>query len=172
MKNTQLLQGNAKVIAIIVILVAIGAGYYFMTQNANAPSETKSPAPTQTVTPTATESPTTSPTKSPTESPTTSPTATGNTGVNLKVFTVVGSPFKFSLNEIKVKKGDRVRIVFNNTLGTHDWVIDEFNVRTSIIEAGQTSVVEFTPDKVGTFEYYCSIGTHRLQGMKGNLIVE
>ena len=32
--------------------------------------------------------------------------------------------------------------------------------------------VEFTVDKTGTFEYYCSVGQHRANGMVGNLIVE
>lgn len=90
----------------------------------------------------------------------------------VKEFAVDGTPFKFSLNEIKVKKGDTVRIVFTNVQGSHDWVIDEFNARTKILPAGQTETIEFVADKTGTFEYYCSVGTHRQMGMKGNLIVE
>ena len=31
---------------------------------------------------------------------------------------------------------------------------------------------EFTADKVGSFEYYCSVGSHRSMGMKGVLKVE
>ena len=51
-------------------------------------------------------------------------------------------------------------------------MIDEFGVRTKQITAGQTDEINFTADKVGTFEYYCSVGKHRALGMKGNLIVE
>lgn len=93
-------------------------------------------------------------------------------GASVKVFAVIGDSFSFNLKEIRVKKGDNVRIVFTNTQGIHDWVVDAFNARTSKIQAGQTATVEFTADKTGTFEYYCSVGNHRAQGMKGTLIVE
>lgn len=87
-------------------------------------------------------------------------------------FTVDASNFKFSVLEMRVKQGDTVRIVFTNTAGTHDWVIDEFNARTKILQTGGTETVEFVADQAGTFEYYCSVGQHRQMGMKGNLIVE
>ena len=76
------------------------------------------------------------------------------------------------MNEIKVKKGDTVRIVIKNEEGVHDWKVDEFNAQTEKLQAGQTETIEFVADKTGVFEYYCSMGTHRQMGMKGNLIVE
>lgn len=85
---------------------------------------------------------------------------------------MTASNFTFSLKEIKVKKGDKVKIILQNTGGTHDWVIDEFNARTARIGNGQTATAEFTADKTGRFEYYCSVDTHRAMGMKGTLIVE
>ncbi len=91
---------------------------------------------------------------------------------DVKVVTVKGSSFKFDPKEIRVKKGQKVRIEFENVDGMHDWVIDEFDARTDIIKAGESDSVEFTADKVGTFEYYCSVGTHRQMGMVGKLIVE
>ncbi|OGN04280.1 MAG: hypothetical protein A2659_03275 [Candidatus Yanofskybacteria bacterium RIFCSPHIGHO2_01_FULL_44_24] len=81
-------------------------------------------------------------------------------------------PFSFNPAEIRVKKGDTVRIIFRNEKGTHDWVIDEFNARTKILQVGQTETIQFVANKAGTFEYYCSVGTHRQMGMKGNLVVE
>lgn len=108
---------------------------------------------------------------SPEASPSTSPEA--STVPEVKTFTVIGtSDMKFSVKEIKVKKGDKVQIVFKNESGFHDWVIDDFNTRTKQIPAGQSETVEFIADKTGTFEYYCSVGKHRQNGMKGNLIVE
>lgn len=90
-----------------------------------------------------------------------------------KTFKVGGENFKFNPAEIRVKKGDQVRIEFSNVGGwPHDWVIDEYNVRTPQRNVGESAVVEFKADKAGTFEYYCSVGQHRQQGMKGNLIVE
>lgn len=90
----------------------------------------------------------------------------------VKTFNVSGKSFSFTPSEIRVKKGDKVKIVFTNSGGFHDWVIDEFNAQTKQIGSGQTDTVEFVADKVGTFEYYCSVGNHRQMGMKGNLIVE
>ncbi len=86
--------------------------------------------------------------------------------------TVVGTNMVFDLKEIRVKKGDKVRVTFKNEEGFHDWVLDEFNAKTKQISAGQEEVVEFTADKTGTFEYYCSVGKHRENGMVGTLIVE
>lgn len=90
----------------------------------------------------------------------------------VKIFTVIGKPFSFNLSEIKVKKGDTVKIVFNNTEGLHDWVVDEFNAHTPRIQAGQSATIQFVADKAGTFEYYCSVGDHRAKGMRGSLIVQ
>lgn len=91
---------------------------------------------------------------------------------DVRVVNVKGSPFKFEPSEIKVKKGEKIKIVFTNEKGMHDWVIDEFDARTKQIKAGETDSVEFTADKAGTFEYYCSVSNHKAMGMKGNLIVE
>lgn len=90
----------------------------------------------------------------------------------VKTFTVDAKSFSFSPNEIRVKKGDKVKIVMNNTGGFHDWVVDEFNARTERVTGPATASVEFTADKAGTFEFYCSVGEHRQMGMKGNLVVE
>jgi plastocyanin len=91
---------------------------------------------------------------------------------NAKVFEVVGSNFAFDVKEIKVKKGDTVRINFTNKEGKHDWVVDELNARTQIIEGGSSDSITFVADKAGTFEYYCSVMEHRKMGMVGKLIVE
>ena len=87
-------------------------------------------------------------------------------------FTVTASNFKYDLKTIKVKKGDTVKIIFKNSEGFHDFIIDEFDVATNQIGAEEEDEVEFVADKVGTFEYYCSVGTHRKMGMVGKLIVE
>jgi plastocyanin len=91
---------------------------------------------------------------------------------NSKKITVIGSSFKFAPSEIRVKKGDVVTINFQNSGGMHDFVIDEFNVKSKRISGGETDTVTFTASKTGTFEYYCSVGNHREMGMHGNLIVE
>jgi len=97
-----------------------------------------------------------------------------------KTFVLTGENFKFIMNgvtnpEIRVKEGDKVRIEFTSTSGTHNWVLDEFGATTQTVKSSDTnpsSFVEFTANKKGSFEYYCGIGSHRANGMKGNLIVE
>ena len=95
-----------------------------------------------------------------------------NTTGEVEQFTISGSNFSFKPVAIVVKKGTRVRINFKNIEGTHNLVIDEFKVATKTIKGGEAESVEFTADKIGSFEYYCSVGTHRAMGMWGTLIVE
>jgi len=94
-----------------------------------------------------------------------------NTGA-LKEFFISGKNFSFDPAFITVKKGDRVKINFKNTNGFHDFVIDEYGISTKQANSPITEVLEFTADKIGSFEYYCSVGTHRSMGMKGILVVE
>jgi cytochrome c oxidase subunit 2 len=90
----------------------------------------------------------------------------------VQIFEVEGGSFYYKPNEIRVKKGDPVKIVLKSVDMMHDFVIDELNVKTEIIESGDTTEVEFTPNEVGDFEFYCSVGQHRANGMVGTLIVE
>ncbi len=92
-------------------------------------------------------------------------------------FSLTGENFKFVMDghdapELRVTLGEKVRIEFANAQGFHDWVLDELNARTAQIRAGESSSVEFVADKKGTFEYYCSVGSHRQMGMKGRFVVE
>jgi len=152
------------IIIIIVILVVAGGGIAFAVMNAN-----KQPAPTPTPMvqqmPSATEMP----------SPTVASTgammeATGSS--KMGTIQVEGQNFSFTPKEIKVKKGDTVKITFTNKQGTHNFIIDGYNVQTKTLSAGQSETVSFVANKAGTFEYYCGIGNHRAMGMKGNLIVQ
>lgn len=90
----------------------------------------------------------------------------------VKEFTVSGKNFSFTPSLITVQKGDKVKIVFENTAGFHDFKIDEYGVATKQTNAPTTEILEFTADKAGSFEYYCSVGTHKAMGMKGILKVE
>src|SRR3989344_5831330 len=100
------------------------------------------------------------------------PENSANTDQSAKEFTLSASSFKYDITEIRVKKGDTVKIILNNTGGMHDWVIDEFDARTKQINDGETDTVTFVASETGEFEYYCSIGNHRAMGMVGTLIVE
>lgn len=92
-------------------------------------------------------------------------------------FVVTGENFAFFMDgveapELRVKQGDLVRIEFTSTDGFHDWVVDEFDAATEKVQTGGSTSVEFVASETGTFEYYCSVGSHRANGMVGNLIVE
>lgn len=87
-------------------------------------------------------------------------------------FHVKGGSFFYVPNMIKVKKGDKVKIVFENVGGMHNINIDEFNVKSETVQSDKETTVEFTADKSGSFEYYCSVGQHRAMGQKGMLVVE
>jgi plastocyanin len=89
-----------------------------------------------------------------------------------KSFTVNGSNYAFAPTSLTVNKGDKVSITFVNTGGLHDFKIDEFNVATRQLNGNEKQTVTFTADKVGSFEYYCSVGRHREMGMKGILTVK
>lgn len=151
-----------------VIVLLLAGGFFLLNSNKG---NSRQPAPTTQL----------SPTPEAIKSPPGAMRGTGGTATpsgesmmqkGVKEFTAAGSNFKFSPSEIKVKKGDTVKITFKNTSGIHNLFIDEFNVATKTIQAGQEETVQFIADKAGTFEYYCSVGTHRAMGMVGKFIVE
>ncbi len=86
-------------------------------------------------------------------------------------FDVVGGNFYFTPKVLTVKKGDTVKINFKNAGGFHDFKIDEFGVASKKINDGEETSVQFVADKIGTFQYYCSVGSHREKGMWGTLTV-
>lgn len=93
------------------------------------------------------------------------------TDVNVKAFTLEAGSFYFKPNMITVKKGDKVKVTINSVDMMHDFVIDELKARTEIAKSGNSASVEFTADTVGSFEFYCSVGQHRKNGMVGTLVV-
>ncbi|MCB9798184.1 cupredoxin domain-containing protein [Candidatus Nomurabacteria bacterium] len=96
----------------------------------------------------------------------------------MQTISLSGKNFAFLMNgeenpTLRVKKGQKVSLEFVSDSGFHDFVVDELGVATDRVRDGEGSTtVEFTPEKTGTFEYYCSVGEHRANGMKGTIIVE
>jgi heme/copper-type cytochrome/quinol oxidase subunit 2 len=80
--------------------------------------------------------------------------------------------FFYTPKEIRVKKGQTVRINFKAVDMMHDFNIDELNVDGPVVQSGESTVVEFVASELGSFEYYCSVGQHRANGQVGTLIVE
>lgn len=88
------------------------------------------------------------------------------------MITVESSSFKFVPNAISVKKGVKTKLVLNNVDGMHDFVVDDLAIKTKIVKGAGQDTVEFTADKAGSYEFYCSVGNHKAMGMVGTLVVE
>jgi plastocyanin len=73
---------------------------------------------------------------------------------------------------ITVQEGDVVRVEYATESGFHDFVIDAFGATEKVRNDAGVQILEFTADQAGEFEYYCSVGSHRGQGMYGSFIVE
>jgi plastocyanin len=80
---------------------------------------------------------------------------------------------------INVRNGDTIKLTLTTESGTHDWVWgddDDPDLQYAATEEvdlqNPMTTLRFTADRVGEFPYYCSVGTHRRQGMEGRFIVE
>ena len=91
---------------------------------------------------------------------------------DIKEINMEAGSFYYKPNVITVKKGETVKIVMHSVSMMHDFNIDELNVKMPIVKNGDTGTVEFAANKVGTFEYYCSVGQHRANGQVGKITVE
>jgi plastocyanin len=92
--------------------------------------------------------------------------------MNVKTFNVTETNYSIAPSQIRVKKGDTVKINVSITGGFHNLTVSGYGVGTESLNAGQSAVLQFVADKTGTFEYYCSVDSHRDKGMTGQLIVE
>lgn len=185
-----------KYVYVALVLVLVGGGYFFVTSQVKAPEKTTEvpegfhrmeDGTLMKNTPDATDEMNTGVQESASletgtgvvgetsinATPSTQqPQASVTIDPNARVFAVTGINYGYDVKEITVKKGDTVTINFESTDGFHDWVIDEFDAKTSKVQPGVPTSVTFVADKAGTFEYYCSVGSHRMHGMVGKLIVQ
>lgn len=80
--------------------------------------------------------------------------------------------YKFTPKEIRVKQGERVRLILTALDRKHGFEIKELGIKT-VLEKGKETVVEFVAERAGEFKFKCSVrcswGHFR---MKGKLIVE
>lgn len=80
--------------------------------------------------------------------------------------------YEFTPGSLRVRKGEKVRLIMSALDHDHGFRLDAFDVDQKVPK-GTTMVVEFTADKAGTFQFRCShvcgLG-HR--NMKGTLVVE
>ncbi|HED38523.1 MAG TPA: hypothetical protein ENI76_09825 [Ignavibacteria bacterium] len=91
-----------------------------------------------------------------------------NSETTVQEINMVTGGFFFSPNKLTLKKDQPVKINVENS-GVHTFTIDELGVDVPL--TGPSGVVEFTPTKSGTFEYYCAIPGHKERGQIGSVTV-
>ncbi|MCC7356207.1 MAG: cupredoxin domain-containing protein [Candidatus Doudnabacteria bacterium] len=159
-------KNTTMITTIIIAIIVVIAGAYYYTQNGDD-KKTASETTQTTTTDTATTPGGEEVVHSPEEWANGSVMDDGT-----KVFSLVGSDFSFAPNQIKVKKGDKVKVMLLAQDMPHDFVLEGYTgVKTKVIQPGNTDFVMFTADKAGTFTFYCSVGEHRAKGMVGQLMV-
>lgn len=87
-------------------------------------------------------------------------------------YTIAMDNYSFSPELIQASPGEVLSIELVDVQGNHDFVIDEFGVRSELMDEGETQViyVEIPEDaESGNYDFYCSIGNHRVLGMEGIL---
>ncbi len=100
------------------------------------------------------------------------PAAAQQASAGVREIKMTAKNYDFDPAEITVKKGDTVRLIITATDRKHGIKIEGYDI-DQVLNVGDPTIVEFTADKAGTFEFkcsvYCGMG-HRK--MKGKLIVQ
>lgn len=85
-----------------------------------------------------------------------------------KEFTIHAQPSGYDTKEIRVKRGDTVRIKLVNVQGMHSLKISGYNEE---VRGGKT--ITFVADQAGEFEFSCNISCGKdHKQMKGTFIVK
>ena len=92
--------------------------------------------------------------------------------VSAEVVRIMAKQFEYIPNTFTVSVNVPVQLILRSQDVTHGFAIDDFKINVQV-QKGQDTIVNFTPDKVGTFDYYCSVfcGVGHL-GMRGKMIVK
>ena len=77
-------------------------------------------------------------------------------GNNEQVIRISASTFKFKPNEITVRKGVPVVLELTSQDRHHGFKLSAFGLRVDI-KPGFVEKVRFTPEKTGTFAFFCDI---------------
>ncbi len=91
--------------------------------------------------------------------------------MSLQEFNLTARQWEFQPSTIMVRRGSPVKLHIASVDTTHGFSIVEFNVNSQL-SPGQTTTVEFTPDRTGSFNFFCSVfcGSGH-GGMRGTLVV-
>jgi len=82
----------------------------------------------------------------------------------------------YDVDNVDVEEGETVEFVYVHDGGQHDLVLErdgEDVESTEILsESGEEDSFTYTFEEDGEYEFYCSVGQHRDQGMEGTVTVE
>lgn len=85
--------------------------------------------------------------------------------------TIQMNNMRFLQDEVQVKVGEPVTLhLVNQDSYAHAFDIDEFDIHQPFA-ANETLEVTFTPEKPGSYPFYCDSPGHEAAGMVGTLIV-
>jgi cytochrome c oxidase subunit 2 len=77
----------------------------------------------------------------------------------------------FQPREITVRKGETVRLSVKTADGEHCFAVDDLRVEKRVLP-GRTTTLDLTPDKAGSFPFYCCLETGAAaEKQRGRLIV-
>jgi cytochrome c oxidase subunit 2 len=80
--------------------------------------------------------------------------------------------YEFSPSSIHVKKGEHVKLQIKALDHDHGFKLAAFGIEQELKE-GETTAIEFTADRAGTFRFACShVCGFGHRGMKAELVVE
>ena len=85
---------------------------------------------------------------------------------------IIAKRFEFMPKTVTVAKSQPVKIYLTSVDATHGFYLEDFKVNREV-KKGELTVIEFTPDKTGEFQFRCSVFCGLGHGgMQGKLIVQ
>ena len=83
--------------------------------------------------------------------------------------TLSSQDVQFYPTNLTVQAGRKVVLTIQNA-GAHTFTVAELGIDKNL--GPGTNTIVFTPERAGTYKFYCSIPGHREQGMIGTLVVQ
>ena len=100
----------------------------------------------------------------------------------MQAITLTLGDYQFTPDTIEVTAGQPVQLTLTNTdtITPHNFILRNEAAGLDIdidVSARKTSIIEFTPEKAGSYTFYCSkklpfMKSHQEKGMEGTLTVK
>ncbi len=79
----------------------------------------------------------------------------------------------YNTHEIDVEEGETIEFIYQHRGGQHDLVLEKNGERVAGTEVlstmGDSDSFTYTFEEEADYQFYCSVGTHRAQGMEGQI---